>query len=76
MSAIVGCRGSVEMKQASTVEDRILDRFFEKLEESEVPKEITRRLLDLRKQGQIDAVDGILDALREGMEEHAENSAS
>ncbi len=64
------------MKQASTVEDRILDRFFEKLEESEVPKEIIRRLLDLRKQGQIDAVDRILDALREGMEEHAENSAS
>ncbi len=64
------------MKQTSTVEDRILDRFVEKLEQSEAPKEIIRRLLDLRKQGQIDAVDRILDALREGMEEHAENSAS
>ena len=65
------------MKRNSTIEGRILDRFFVKIEaDHAIPTELVRRLRDLRESGQINAVDRILDALREGVKEHAKDSAA
>lgn len=60
-----------------TIEGRILERFLAKVEADQaVPPEVARRLRELYERGQINAADRILDALREGVKEHATNSAT
>jgi len=65
------------MKKHATIEERILERFLGKIEgDKAIPPEVVRRLRQLCEQGQIAAVDRILDALREGVKEHAKNTAA
>jgi len=65
------------MKKNPTIEGRILERFLVKVEADQaIPPEVVRRLRELCEQGQINVVDRILDALREGVREHAKNSAA
>lgn len=65
------------MKEHATIEERILERFLGKIEgDKAVPPEIVRRLRELCERGQIGVVDRILDALREGVKEHAKNTAA
>jgi len=65
------------MKKSLTIEGRILERFLAKIEADQaIPPEVVRRLRELCEQGQINAVDRILDALREGVKEHATNSTA
>lgn len=65
------------MKANPTIEERILERFLAKMEADQaIPPEVVRRLRELCERGQINAVDRILDALREGVKEHAKNSAA
>lgn len=65
------------MKKNPTIEGRILERFLAKVEADQaIPPEVVRRLRELCERGQINAVDRILDALREGVKEHATNSAT
>jgi len=60
-----------------TIEGRILKRFLAKMESDQtIPPEVVRRLRQLCEQGQINAIDRILDALREGVKEHAKNSTA
>ena len=76
MSSFGGSRG-VAMKKSLTIEGRILERFLAKIEADQaIPPEVVRRLRELCEQGQINAVDRILDALREGVKEHATNSTA
>lgn len=65
------------MNSNPTIEGRILERFLVKMEADQaIPPEVVRRLRELCERGQITAVDRILDALREGVKEHAKNSAA
>lgn len=63
------------MRSDRPIEGRILDRFIAKVEADDtVPPEVAERLRQLRELGQIQSVELILRALREGIEEHAKNS--
>jgi hypothetical protein len=63
------------MSDASTVEERILDRLFRKLESDEsIPREVVRRIQVLRQSGRLKDPDAILEALAQGVKEHAQNS--
>ena len=65
------------MKNTLTIEGRILERFFVKMEgDQAIPPEVVSRLRRLCELGQIDVLDRILDALREGVKEHAKNSTA
>jgi hypothetical protein len=60
-----------------TIEGRIFQRFLAKVEADQaIPPEVARRLRELYERGQISAVDRIVDALREGVKEHAKNSTT
>jgi len=63
------------MSQAPTVEERILDRLFRKLESDDsIPREVVRRIQVLRQSGRLKDPDAILEALAQGVKEHAQNS--
>lgn len=63
------------MSDALTVEERILDRLFRKLETDEsIPREVVRRIQGLRQSGRLKDPDAILEALAQGVKEHAQNS--
>jgi predicted transcriptional regulator len=63
------------MSQALTVEERILDRLFRKLESDEsIPREIVRRIQVLRQSDRLKDPDAILEALAQGVKEHVQNS--
>jgi hypothetical protein len=63
------------MSEALTVEERILDRLFRKLESDEsIPREVVRRIQVLRQSGRLKDPDAILEALSQGVKEHAQNS--
>jgi hypothetical protein len=65
------------MKGNATIEGRILESFLLKVEADEtIAPEVARRLRELCELGQIKTVDRILDALREGVKEHAKNSTA
>lgn len=67
----------VVMKEHATIEERILNRFLAKIEvDQTVPQEVVRRLRELCRRGEICQVSQVLDALREGVQEHAKNSAA
>ena len=64
------------MSEALTVEERILDRLFRKIESDEsIPREVVRRIHSLRQSGRLKDVDAILDAIRDGVKDHAKNSS-
>ena len=63
------------MSEALTVEERILDRLFRKLESDDsIPREVVRRIQVLRQSGRLKDPDAILEALAQGVKEHAQNS--
>lgn len=63
------------MSEALTVEERILNRLFRKLESDDsIPREVVRRIQVLRQSGRLKDPDAILEALAQGVKEHAQNS--
>lgn len=65
------------MRGNPTIEERILERFLNRMEaDVTIPPEVVRRLRALCERGQISDVDRVLDALREGVREHAQNSTA
>ncbi len=63
------------MSQALSIEERILDRLFRKLESDEsIPREVVRRIQVLRQSDRLKDPDAILEALAQGVKEHAQNS--
>jgi hypothetical protein len=64
------------MSQALSIEERILDRLFQQLEaDNTIPREVIRRIHALRQSGRLKDVDAILDAIRDGVKDHAKNSS-
>lgn len=60
-----------------SIEERILDRLFEKLEsDSFMPPEVIRRIQALRQSGRMKDPDAVLDALAQGLKDHAQNSTT
>lgn len=63
-----------EIKENPTIEGRILGRFLARIQaDRTIPPEVVRRLRELCQRGEISEVKRVLDALREGVEEHAKN---
>jgi hypothetical protein len=66
-----------DMRGNPTIEGRILERFLTRIQADErIPPEVARRLQELCRRGEIREVSRVLDALRQGVEEHAKNSAA
>ena len=64
------------MTQALSLEERILNRLFRQLEaDKTIPREVIRRIHGLRQSGRLKDVDAILDAIRDGVKDHAKNSS-
>jgi hypothetical protein len=64
------------MSQALSIEERILNRLFRQLEaDKTIPREVIRRIDSLRQSGRLKDVDAILDAIRDGVKDHAKNSS-
>ncbi len=64
------------MSQVLSIEERILNRLFRQLESDEaIPREVFRRIHSLRQSGRLKDVDAILDAIRDGVKDHAKNSS-
>lgn len=64
------------MTGGRTVEERVFQRFLAKVEtDRAVPLEVAKRLRTLCEAGEIRDVNRILDAIQEGVREHAKNSA-
>lgn len=65
------------MKKNPAIEGRILERFLAKMQADQaIPPEVVRRIRELCERGQINSLDRILDAIRQGVKEHATNSAA
>ena len=63
------------MSEALSVEERILYRLFRKLESDEsIPSEVVRRIQVLRQSDRLKDPEAVLEALAQGVKEHAENS--
>ena len=63
------------MSEALSIEERILDRLLQKLESDDsIPREVLRRIQSLRQSGRLKDPDAILEALAQGVKEHAKNS--
>ena len=59
-----------------TIEERITERFIQKLEaDGAVPPEVARRLQTLWKRGKLKDVDAILEAIQQGAGSDGQNSA-
>ncbi len=64
------------MSQGLSIEERILDRLFRQLEaDKTIPREVIHRIHGLRQSGRLKDVDAILDAIRDGVKDHAKNSS-
>lgn len=64
------------MSQALSIEERILDRLFQQLDaDKTIPREVIRRIHGLRQSGRLKDADAILDAIRDGVKDHAKNSS-
>lgn len=64
------------MSQALSIEERILNRLFRQLEaDKTIPREVIRRIHGLRQSGRLKDADAILDAIRDGVKDHAKNSS-
>jgi hypothetical protein len=67
----------MSMNEAMTIESRIVARFLQNLDSDElVPKEVARRMQSFFQQGGVKDADGILDAIRQGVKDHAKNSTT
>ena len=65
------------MNDSMTVEQRIVANFLEKLKsDHSIPQEVFARIQSLCEEGRVADVQAILNALREGMRDHAKNSAT
>lgn len=59
-----------------TIEERIVERFLEKLKSDQaVPEEVVVSLQELIKEGKLKDAQSILRAISEGVTEHAKNTA-
>ena len=65
------------MNETMTIEARIVAKFLEKLDSDElIPREVARRIQSFfRQEGTKDA-DAILNAISQGVKDHAKNSAT
>ena len=64
------------MENVMTIEERIVERFLEKLKSDQaVPEEVVVSLQELIKEGKLKDAQSILRAISEGVTEHAKNTA-
>jgi len=64
------------MENAMSIQERIVERFLNKLRSDQaVPREVVVSLLELVKEGKLKDTQAILRAIREGVTEHAKNTA-
>lgn len=62
------------MAESTDVQERILDSVFARLRsDKSVPEEVVKRLEQAKASGQLGDVDVILQAIQEGVREHAKN---
>ena len=65
------------MNELMTIEARIVARFLQKLDSDElVPKEVARRIQSFFQQDGVKDADAILNEIRQGVKDHAKNSAT
>jgi hypothetical protein len=64
------------MENVMTIEERIIERFLEKLKSDQfVPAEVVDSLRILNKEGKLKDPQAILRAIGQGVKEHAKNTA-
>jgi len=64
------------VENVMTIEERIVERFLEKLKSDQaVPEEVVVSLQELIKEGKLKDAQSILRAISEGVTEHAKNTA-
>lgn len=65
------------MNDSMTVEERIVAKFLEKLRSDQsIPQEVFARVQSLCEKRRLADVQAILNALKEGMRDHAKNSTT
>jgi hypothetical protein len=65
------------MSDVLTIEERIMRKFFEKMEaDNSIPREVVRQIRLLWNEGKLKDADAILKAIREGVKDHAKGSAT
>lgn len=66
-------RGTISM----TIEARIVENFLKKLEaDQSIPQEVVNSLRVLQREGKLKDAEAVLGAIREGVKEHAKNTAT
>lgn len=66
-----------DIKENPTIEGRILERFLARIQaDQRIPPEVVQRLRELCQRGEISEVNRVLDAIQEGVKEHAKNSTA
>jgi hypothetical protein len=64
------------MENFTTIEERVMERFLEKLKSDQVvPAEVVHFLRKLNKEGKLKDTQAILRAISDGVKEHAKNTA-
>lgn len=65
------------MSDVVTIEERIVKRFFEKMEaDQSIPQEVVHRIQSLWKEGGLKDANAILTAIRQGVKDLAKNSTT
>ena len=65
------------MNDSMTVEERIVAKFLEKLRfDQSIPQEVLARIQSLCKEGRVADLQAVLNALKEGMRDHAKNPST